>query len=122
MKNLKIVILLVLVFLIPKGLIADDNAWYPIVLPEPSVKALISHWENVYGVSIDRIAKCESGYNQSAIGDKGKAHGMFQYHQPTFDSFAKQIGKQMDRENVYDQIEMTAWAFSKGYASHWTCK
>ena len=75
MKNLKIVILLVLVFLIPKGLIADDNAWFPIIPPEPSVKAIVEHYSHVYGVSktfMEKIITCESGWNTNAHNSKNE--------------------------------------------------
>lgn len=63
---------------------------------------------------------CESG-GRNVYGDGGHAKGVFQYWQPTWDAFSKELGEKLDRDSTYDQIKLTAYAFSKGYQKHWTC-
>ena len=124
MKKIILSSLLVLWYvLLPiKGVIAEDHT--PFVMPTET-KALISYYAKKYKVSEKDmliVAKCESGINQNVRdGDNGLARGIFQYHQPTWIQFSKQIGKEMDRNFVQDQVDLTAWVFSKGYQHHWTC-
>lgn len=69
------------------------------------------------------VMRCESGGNQSVIGDNGRAVGIFQYHKGTFESFAKEMGDtSLKRESEFDQATVTAWAFAQGetYRRHWT--
>lgn len=69
------------------------------------------------------VAKCESTFNQSAIGDHGKARGIFQYHKPTFDRFSELMGQDLDYYSAHDQAKLTAFVFAQypQYKSHWTC-
>lgn len=68
------------------------------------------------------VSKCESGYNPKAVGDGGRARNIFQFHKPTWDSFTKKMGEELDYNSYHDQSKVASWAFSNGYASHWTCK
>lgn len=77
-----------------------------------------------YGISAERlkkVIKCESGYNSYAIGDGGKAYGLLQFHEPTFNSFKKKSGLAVEYKNPKDQITLAAWSWTNGYQSHWTC-
>lgn len=99
-----------------------DKALIP---PKPlSTQDYIVKYAQVYGVSQKQlltVAFCESSYKQSAVGDGGKAKGIFQFHKPTWDYFTKQMGESLDRNSVHDQAKVAAWAFAHGYQSHWTC-
>lgn len=116
--------LLVILFL---GYCTPTNAEAPSpLLAEMPITTLISHFSVVYGASTDeltKVMKCESNFNPKAVGDGGKARNVYQYHKPTFDAFSKDFGEQLDYNSYYDQIKLTAWAFSKGksYKRHWTC-
>ena len=70
---------------------------------------------------LTNLANCESSYGTNLIGDHGLAHGVYQYHQSTFDWFSKSYGESLDRESYYDQTKLTAWALKKGLGSHWSC-
>lgn len=92
-----------------------------------SIKELVSHYSSQFQVSqtkMLRVMNCESGGSMNPPGsnDGGRAKGLYQYHQPTWDAFSKEFGKQLDRNSAHDQVMLTAWAFSKGYDYHWTCK
>lgn len=67
------------------------------------------------------VAYCESRFNQNARGDSGKAIGIFQFWQGTWDSFSKDFGEILDINSVHDQAKLAAWAFSTGKQLHWTC-
>ena len=77
-----------------------------------------------YGVNYDilnNIVICESGWDINAYNEKGKSYGVSQFILPTWEWFNKIRGIDKDYLNPFDQLEMMAWAFSKGYASHWDC-
>jgi len=121
MKNIKIVILLVLVFLMPKGLIADDSVEFPIVPPEPSVKAIVEHYSHVYGVSVDKlnsIIKCESGWNTKAHNPKGEnSWGLVQINLNAHKSITVE-----QATDPYFSIPFLAKNVSEGRSRMWTCK
>lgn len=97
--------------------------------PDPVVKTpkeQISFYASKYGASekeLLAVAKCESQFNPKAVGDKGKAKNIYQYHKPTFDSFSKLMGEKLDYNSYHDQAKLTAYIFSKHpkLKSHWTC-
>ena len=71
---------------------------------------------------LTKIVGCESSWNPDALGDHGKALGLFQYHSGTFDSFKKSAGmEELEYGNPMDQITLSVWAFDHGLSSHWTC-
>jgi hypothetical protein len=77
-----------------------------------------------YGIDVSVFKKvmfCESSNNPKAVGDGGRAKNVMQFHRPTFDSFSKRYGKELDYNSYKDQIELATWMFSKGYQGHWTC-
>lgn len=73
-----------------------------------------------YGIDEMRFIKliqCESGFNEKAIGDKGKAFGLLQFHRPTFDLYCKG-----EYTNPKDQIRCGAEMISQNLAYHWVCQ
>lgn len=68
-----------------------------------------------------QVMMCESNGNPKAVGDHGLAKNVMQFHEQTFNKFSKELGKEMDYNSSKDQIELAAWAFSRGYSHHWTC-
>lgn len=67
------------------------------------------------------IAYCESNYKETAVGDKGKAYGIYQFHKPTFKMFAKQKGEELDYYNTEDNIKLAIWALANDKEHHWSC-
>ena len=65
------------------------------------------------------LGKCESGLKQNKYGDSGKAYGIFQWWQSSWDMYNKKFGTNLDRNNVYHQAEMTAKVLSEGGAYNW---
>ena len=90
-----------------------------------TIEEKIEFWATQYGVDPQKslaVAKCESGLNPEAVGDHGKAYGLYQFWEGTFNKFASELGEKMDYHNPDDQIKLANWAFSKGYGLiHWTC-
>jgi len=88
------------------------------------ISNLITHYAKIYKVdpkyAID-IAKCESMLNPTAVGDGGLAYGVFQFHKPTFEMFAKKIGESLDYYKTEDNIKLAVWAFANDREFHWTC-
>lgn len=85
---------------------------------------LVSYFATLYGANrgqLEGVINCESGWRPTVYGDGGHAYGLLQFHKPTFEMWEKQMGEDMDYYSSFDQIKMGAWAFSKGYTSHWTC-
>lgn len=92
--------------------------------PELAIGQKIIQTAIAYGIdpvmSVE-VAKCESGFRTDVFGDAGKAYGVFQFHRPTFDRFAREAGVKLDYKNPDHQVELYVWAIREGYASHWTC-
>ncbi len=78
-----------------------------------------------YGVDAKlamKVAKCESEYRTNVYGDSGKAYGVYQFHKPTFELFAKAYGDEsMDYKNPEHSIKLALLAISHGEGDHWTC-
>lgn len=54
------------------------------------------------------LAVCESGLNQQAVGDKGKAKGIYQFHLGTWNRYAELYNAPINRDNATDQIYLAA--------------
>lgn len=67
------------------------------------------------------VAKCESQLNPVAVGDSGKAYGVYQFHKPTFDMFSKMMREKLNYKSTEDNIKVAVWALSNGLEDHWTC-
>ena len=88
-------------------------------------KEQLKYFANQYGsdyTTLNRVVTCESGWRSTAIGDHGLAYGFFQFHKPTFEVFAKEMGITADYYSAQDNLKVGAWAFAHGKQSHWTCK
>ena len=94
-------------------------------LTKGCVTDLIEYYANLYGVDKDtalQVAKCESEFKTNAVGDSGKAYGVFQFHEPTFREFAKKFGDNtLEYKNTSHSIELAMWALSQGKGSNWSC-
>lgn len=89
-------------------------------------KGLIEHFADVYGANTNElltVAFCESGYKPHAVGDGGRAVGVFQYHKPTFISYSKKLGEELNYHSTYDQAKLTAfiWTNYPKEKRAWTC-
>lgn len=93
---------------------------------KPSIRQIIIKSAIVYNVKPEilvAVAKCESNLNNDSIGDHGKAKGIFQYHEQTFNSFSELIGKKLNYDSADDQAELTSFIFAHypQYRNQWTC-
>jgi soluble lytic murein transglycosylase-like protein len=96
-----------------------------------SVKGVIKYWANEYQVdehTMLALAKCESSFNPQAKSDfngrEYEAHGIYQYHKPTFDRYAKKfLNKEMDYNSSDDQAHLTAevWKNHPQEKKAWAC-
>lgn len=99
------------------------NSEEPIII-KPTLQEYISLYAHQYGASekeLLAVAKCESSFNQNAIGDGGRAIGVFQFHRPTWESFSRKLGERLDINSYQDQAKLASWAFANNYKSHWVC-
>mgnify|MGYP001607984416 CR=1 FL=1 len=89
------------------------------------MKELIEFYADMYGVKREvalKVAQCESEFKTTAVGDSGKAYGVFQFHKPTFTEFSQKFGDEsLEYKNVEHSIELAMWAISHGMGHHWTC-
>ena len=104
------------------------QAGAPIEMPANTqdIDGLIKHYAGLYGVDYNEMyitLKCESGFKHNGIyGDSGKAYGIAQFHEPTFNGFKLKAGMfELDYRDMEDQINLMAWAFGNGLKNHWTC-
>lgn len=89
-----------------------------------AIKGLIKYYSALYAVSYEemsRVMACESSGKIDAVGDNGRAYGLFQFWENTFNLFAKDLGEKLEWKNPEHQIKLASWAFSKGKQTHWTC-
>jgi len=115
---------LILVFAITRTSIA----FAPVVEQKPpqTVQEMIKEWATFYNSPYQElmvVAKCESGYKKDVYGDGGRAYSVFQFHRPTFERWAIEMGEELDYYSYNDNIKLASWAFAKGekYKKHWTC-
>lgn len=89
------------------------------------VKDLITFYADAYDVDETTalsVARCESEFKSTAIGDGGRAYGVFQFHEQTFREFAKQFGNEtLEYKNPEHSIQLAMWALANGKGNHWTC-
>ncbi|MDO8493669.1 MAG: transglycosylase SLT domain-containing protein [bacterium] len=67
------------------------------------------------------VASCESEFKTTALGDRGKAYGIYQFHKPTFEMFSKKLGEKLNYHDTEDNIKLAIWALSQDKGHHWTC-
>lgn len=88
----------------------------------------ISQVYNVSALEMLEVSNCESDWQKYpdnaivAVGDKGKANGLWQFWEGTFNKWKKESGNtSLDYSNWQDQTKLAGWAFSKGYKAAWSC-
>lgn len=86
----------------------------------------INHFSDIYNAPQNElltVAKCESGFNQGAVGDSGTSFGIFQYKKDTWNRYNKLTGQNLDINSAHDQAKLTALIFSKYPREKvaWTC-
>ena len=95
------------------------------------IEDMIGYYSQQYSVSkktMHKIISCESSYNTKAVNwqdshrySKG-SHGIGQFSQQTFESYAKKMGKDYnDPYNPEHAIEVMAYMLSINQGNHWTC-
>lgn len=97
-----------------------------VAIPKTIIERIV-YWSRFYKVSpnlLFDVAMCESRLRPDAWNKsdpKGGAKSIFQFLQPTFDAFSKEMDFKGNVWNVDDNIRVAAWAFANGKESHWTC-
>ena len=89
------------------------------------IEMWLKSYAEQYNISEDyfyRLAKCESGLDPNAVGDKGKVIFIFQWWQKSWDFYNRKFKTDLDRENWKHQIEMSAKVISlEGYDNWVNC-
>lgn len=100
-----------LVFARPAG-----STYIPIDPKTLSPKEVITYYSNLYGADealLQRMADCESNWNEDPNGDKKDgvylAKGMYQYHTETWLRHSGYMGENLDRLSYHDQAKLVAW-------------
>jgi len=92
-----------------------------------TIREYINKYAEEYGVSSSsmwRVMMCESSGNKDAINlrdPNGGSKGLFQFQPQTYKLWAEEIGETRDIWDAEAQIKVTAYAFSKGRQSAWSC-
>lgn len=76
--------------------------------------------EDQYNIA-ESVITCESNWRINVYSRGHISYGVAQFRETTFDWFSKMKGKKLNYYNPYDQLDLLAWAFSKGYQNHWDC-
>lgn len=112
-------VILTAITLSPGSIDADIAPPKPLTVQETIVK-----YAQVFAVpekELLTVAQCESGFNPKAIGDQGHAVNIFQFHKPTFETYAQKLGENLDYYSYHDQAKLAAYMFSIKQQKHWTC-
>ena len=88
----------------------------------------IYKWADFYKASdqdkieLKKVGWCESNLGVIKIGDKGLAHGLYQYLKGTWLKAEKLIGEDLNIDSIYDQAKMTAflWVNYPEWKTQWT--
>jgi len=111
----------------PTGAVYEELVIEPPAAPPPApltIPEVIDAAAARYGVSaawLRRVAWCESTWRPWVTGRSGEM-GLFQYLPSTYAWMSVAAG--WAGSNPYDataSANVAAWAFSRGYASHWSC-
>lgn len=79
-----------------------------------------AHKANLAVVPFILVAYNESGLNPEATGDHGLAHGLWQFHERTFNAFKKEAEMPYLKYHSYkDQTTLFVWAIKNGKDEHW---
>ena len=77
-----------------------------------------------YGLDYEKLytlIQKESGWNENAVGDSGKAYGIAQFWRGTFSSYAKKYGMDdLQYESPADQILLMVKMIANGQSYNWT--
>lgn len=67
------------------------------------------------------ILSHESNWDSDAVGDHGLAHGVAQFHRPTFDWMKKKANMPLlQYSSSTDQIILMEWALTQNLGSNWS--
>jgi soluble lytic murein transglycosylase-like protein len=115
LKNILISVCVIASLLgLPTNAIAE-----PIQIVNPvnlSLDEQINYFSTLYGADVSLVRKvieCESGFDNTNIGDGGLSNGILQFQRATFQRMAKLYGEDLDYQSQYDQIKLGIWALSK---------
>lgn len=74
----------------------------------------------------ENVVKLESNYEIDAVGDKGLAYSVAQFHEETFNWMKQKALDQgqpffyLEYKNPADQITLLVWAIKNGYGNSWS--
>lgn len=116
LKLTTVVLALVFLSYSPSPLIASAPLR---TLNEYDTKELVAHFASQYQVSEKQMLatiRCESSFNEKAVGDGGKSFGLSQIHLPSHPNVTKE-----QATNKVFAVEFMAKAFAKNKQRMWTC-
>ena len=67
------------------------------------------------------VINCESGFRINVWSWNHSSYGVSQFTKSTWQYSNKIRGTELNYENPYDQIDMMAWLWVKGYQGWWDC-
>lgn len=96
-------------------------------LPNTTIKTQIDFFSNLYNtdaVIVEKVIKCESSENHSAVGDGGRSKGIAQFQEPTWKNleqkYNEEYGEDLNYHSSFDQIKLVTWSIAHGYGNNWT--
>lgn len=96
----------------------------PIAVPA-HLEGLFTKYASQYGADLNllkKVAKCESNFNNNAVGGGGAYVGMFQFSESSWITQRKLMGKDVNpglRYGAEESIDTAAYAMSKGKVFMW---
>lgn len=109
----------------PPGLESPAGSARAASVPRSLMPAIIRAAAAEFGQDADRltaVAWCESRHDSTAVGDRGAAVGLFQFHLPTWLRNAARLGYVGDlRSDPVASARVAAEMWARGQAWQWTC-
>lgn len=69
-----------------------------------------------------RLIECESNWNETAVGDHGKAYGLLQFWETTFELYKNKYDlPELQYKDPDDQITLASIMIRDGHEHNWTC-
>jgi hypothetical protein len=90
------------------------------------IATIITLYANLYGVPPDYalcVAQAESRLDPAAVGDSGRAAGLWQFHEPFWREMRAEMGRDADpalRFDVRESTETAMYAMRRGYWEKWS--
>ena len=119
-----LIIALIVLLVVGYAILAQETPQRPLLRSYDASPTILS--SSFLPVQFDpimaKLIECESGWNEEAIGDHGKAYGLLQFWESTFELYKNKYGlPELEYKDSDDQITLAGIMINDGEEHNWTC-